>query len=85
MPTTAERGYGADHVKLRKKIQKQMDAGKVFYCWRCTKVIDPSKWDLGHADEGGDMTKYNGPEHISCNRATQRHKAANVVDESREW
>jgi len=84
MATTAERGYGGQHVKLRKKIQKQMDAGKVFHCWRCGRVISPSGgFDLGHDDD--DRSKYMGPEHISCNRATSRHKAGNVVDTSREW
>jgi len=84
MATTAERGYGGQHVKLRKRIQKQMDAGKIFYCWRDGKPISPSEpWDLGHDDD--DRTKYMGPEHARCNRATSRHKAGNVVDTSREW
>lgn len=85
MPTTTERGYGAEHERKRAKYQKRMDAGEVFGCWRCGKSIPnvASLWDLGHDDN--DRTKYMGPEHRSCNRAVQRRKAANVVDTSREW
>jgi hypothetical protein len=77
-----DRGYGADHKKLRAKIQAAMDAGTVFQCWRCGKVIS-GDFDLGHDDD--DRTKYMGPEHRACNRATAAHKAAIVVDDSREW
>jgi hypothetical protein len=78
--------YGGAHKKLRAKYQKRMDAGEVFNCWRCGKVIGLSEpWDLGHAQEGGDPTEYAGPECVGCNRATSRRRAANVVDTSREW
>ena len=83
MPTTTERGYGNEHKKLRAKVKLEVDAGKA-YCWRCGEKISPNEgFDLGHDDN--DRTKYMGPEHIRHNRATQRHKAANVVDMSREW
>lgn len=83
MPTTTERGYGREHQKLRKKVKVEVDGGNA-YCWRCGRLISPHEdWDLGHDDD--DRTKYMGPEHQRCNRATARHKAANVVDESREW
>lgn len=81
--TTTERGYDRKHQKLRAKYQREMDAGQVFLCWRDGKPVDPTDWHLGHDDD--DRTKYMGPEHPACNTATKRHKAANVVDDSREW
>ena len=83
MASTTERGYGAAHKKLRAKTQLDVDAG-IAYCWRCTKRIQPgTNWDLGHDDD--DRTKYRGPEHVACNRATSTHKSGNVVDTSRQW
>lgn len=82
--TTSDRGYGREHQKLRAKIQAEMDKGTVFQCWRDGKPILPGEdWDLGHDDD--DRSKYMGPEHVRCNRAVQRHKSMNVVDDSREW
>jgi len=83
MATTTERGYGNNHKKLRARNQQLVDAGKA-YCWRCTKLIEPgTRWDLGHDDN--DRTKYMGPEHVACNRATSTHKSGNIVDTSRQW
>jgi hypothetical protein len=83
MTTTTERGYGNEHQKLRARTQKLVDAGKA-HCWRCTKLIPPgSKWDLGHDDD--DRTKYMGPEHVACNRATTGFRTSIIVDTSREW
>jgi len=83
MATTTERGYGPEHKARRAREQKLVDAGKA-YCWRCTKLIKPgSDWDLGHDDD--DRTKYHGPEHVGCNRATSTHKSGNIVDTSRVW
>jgi hypothetical protein len=77
--------YGARHKRLRARAKLEVDAGNA-HCWRCGKWIDPSQpWDMGHSEELGDPTKYAGPECIPCNRATARHRAANVVDTSREW
>lgn len=82
MSTTAK-GYGNAHQKLRRVIAREVKAGTAI-CWRCTKPIHPDEpWDLGHDDD--DRSKYNGPEHVRCNRAVTAHKAANVVDESRPW
>ena len=83
MSSTTARGYGNDHQKLRARIAQQVKAGTAT-CWRCTKPIAPDEpWDLGHDDD--DRTKYNGPEHQSCNRATATHKQLPLVDTSREW
>lgn len=63
-----ERGYGADHRRLRADYQRRMDAGERFTCWRCDEPIDPSDWHLGHDDY--DRSKYRGPECVPCNLAT---------------
>lgn len=81
--STTARGYDATHKKLRERIAQEVKAGKAT-CWRCTKAIAADEpWDLGHDDD--DRTKYNGPEHQACNRATRTHKTINNVDNSREW
>ena len=86
MATTTERGYGEAHKARRRREARRIKAGGAI-CWRCTKPIDPDtpsdQWDLGHDDN--DRTKYMGPEHVSCNRATSTHKALNTVDNSRDW
>lgn len=83
MATTSERGYGTAHQKLRAQVKRDVNAGTA-YCWRCTRPILPgTAWDLGHDDE--DRTRYRGPEHARCNRATSSHREANIVDTSREW
>lgn len=82
--SSTERGYGSAHRKKRAVIQKRMDAGEVFTCWRCGKPIHQGdQFDLGHDDN--DRTQYMGPEHVGCNRATSTHKAMIVVDDSRVW
>jgi hypothetical protein len=67
--TTAERGYGADHERLRARWAPIVAAGRV-NCARCHEQILPADaWDLGHSDT--DRTQYGGPEHRACNRATR--------------
>lgn len=66
--TRQQRGYGAEHTKLRAQYQRRMDAGEVFTCWRCGGRIDRSNWTLGHCDS--DRTKYHGPECPPCDYAT---------------
>jgi hypothetical protein len=66
--TTTERGYGGQHVALRKRWAKIVAAGEAS-CARCGRWIAPgTHWDLGHADR--DRSVYVGPEHRRCNRAT---------------
>jgi hypothetical protein len=75
---TMKRGYGPKHQRLRARVALIVNAGQA-YCARCHKPILPGEpWDLGHDDV--DRTKYLGPEHRRCNRATSRHRR-----QSREW
>lgn len=78
--TTRQRGYGQHHRNIRKQWEPKVAAGKVD-CWRCGERIHPgADWDLGHSD---DRTRYMGPEHPHCNRATAGRKAR--ADASRPW
>jgi hypothetical protein len=70
--TTAARGYGAKHKALRRRWAAQVAEGEVC-CARCGGVIWVDEpWDLGHDDH--DRTRYMGPEHRRCNRATAAHR-----------
>jgi len=69
--TAAEKGYGAEHQALRRQWAPQVAAG-VVCCWRCGELI-LGAWDLGHED--ADRTRYAGPEHRRCNRATSGRRA----------
>ena len=84
--STNERGYGYDHVKLRNQVAPHVNAGMVD-CWRCGQRIRKGEpWDLGHDDD--DRTKYRGPEHQACNRATAGRRlqfTGPPVDDSRDW
>ena len=76
--TTANRGYGSRHQALRAKLAPRAAAG-LTRCARCGKPIRPEEpWDLGHDDF--DRTRYTGPEHARCNRATTGRKR-----NSRRW
>lgn len=70
--TTTERGYGADHQKLRQRWAPIVASGRV-NCHRCGHPISPgTPWDLGHHDT--DRTRYRGPEHRRCNRGAAARK-----------
>ena len=66
--TRQQRGYDNAHDKLRRAYQRSMDNGCVYHCWRCTRLIDPNDWHLGHDDH--DRNVYRGPECPACNQAT---------------
>ena len=65
--TTAERGYGYKHRKLREQWRLQVEAGLVD-CASCHEPVESDdRWDLGHTP---DRTDWTGPEHVWCNRST---------------
>jgi hypothetical protein len=79
--STTLRGYGAEHQKARRLVAPTVAAG-LAVCARCKSPISPGEpWDLGHDDF--DRSRYSGPEHRKCNRATARHRVERGV--SREW
>jgi DNA-directed RNA polymerase subunit RPC12/RpoP len=81
--TTAQRGYGREHERLRKYWALRVNAG-IVDCARCGVRIQRGElWDLGHDDE--DRSRYSGPEHRGCNRATRSPAMAERVRRSREW
>jgi hypothetical protein len=66
--------YGKPHRRLRAEWRSKVERGEV-HCARCGRWIAPhEEWDLGHADN--DPTRYAGPEHAACNRATKAHAKA---------
>jgi hypothetical protein len=69
---TVARGYGPAHKALRRRWAAEVARGDV-YCARCGRLIFPGEpFDLGHDDF--DRSRYNGPEHVRCNRATTTRK-----------
>lgn len=75
--TRQQRGYGAEHDRLRAEYQRRMDAGETFTCWRCAEAgkpheVDPQHWHLGHDDD--DRSIYRGPECPAGNLATSQRR-----------
>lgn len=67
--TRQQRGYDKQHDELRNQWLPLVAEGTVL-CWRChTLIHHDQQWDLGHDDH--DRSKYRGPEHVACNRATR--------------
>jgi hypothetical protein len=70
--SSAERGYGPAHVRLRAQWAIRVERGEVF-C-RCGRWIAPgSKWHLGHDHRNGG---YTGPEHERCNIGERNRRHA---------
>jgi hypothetical protein len=62
--TTAQRGYGTDHTRLRKQTQILINKGGI-NCARCGQPIKNNEpWHLDHTD---DRTGYLGASHTVCN------------------
>jgi hypothetical protein len=60
--------YGRAHRRVRAMFAPYVEAGATL-CARCGELIIPGEpWDLGHDDY--DRSRYAGPEHRHCNRAT---------------
>jgi hypothetical protein len=74
---TAARGYGFCHQQLRARLAPQVATGDVD-CARCGLPILPAEArDLGHDDH--DRSRWSGPEHQRCNRATSAHRRQQSV------
>jgi len=76
---TTARGYGASHVRERKRWAVIVSRGQAI-CSRCHRTILPgTAWDLDHTD---DRTGYSGPAHRYCNRragAAKRNRRAAIL------
>jgi hypothetical protein len=69
--------YPWSHKVLRSQLEPGVLAGRA-RCVRCGERIRPGEpWDLGHVD--GDPSRYAGPEHRRCNRATAGRRPVLVV------
>lgn len=73
--TTAEKGYGAPHQRLRRAVAADVKAGRAT-CSRCGRAIVPgTRWHLDHSD---DRATYLGPAHKRCNEEAGGRKGAFV-------
>lgn len=64
---TAERGYGGDHVKLRRRLLAELAANPGQPCPKCGRGMTVDMLlDLGHNE---DRTEHTGLEHRYCNRS----------------
>jgi hypothetical protein len=69
--TRQQRGYNAEHDRLRAQWKPKVEAGQVDCHARVClmpirRILIGARWDMGHTD---DRTTWTGPEHRRCNRA----------------
>lgn len=82
-PSKGERGYDREHYALRASWKPKVATGTVL-CARCGCLIGADEpWDLDHDDN--DRSRYLGPSHARCNRATSRHRKERLDGASRDW
>ena len=75
--------YGRPHRRVRARYAPLVVSGRAV-CARCGDPIAADEpWDLGHVD--GDPSRYAGPEHRRCNRATAGRQAQPGMVWSRHW
>jgi hypothetical protein len=81
--TTTERGYGASHLRERRKVEREVKAGNAF-CSECGRWIAPTaKWHLAHDHRNGG---YAGAAHATCNiRERNKRHARKRRLRSRMW
>lgn len=80
-PTQAQRGYGPEHQRERKRWEQILEAEQVIPCAKCSKPIHHGDtWDLGHTD---DRTSWTGPECIPCNRSAGGRNGAKATNAKR--
>lgn len=72
--STASRGYGYAHQRLREKWRPRVERGEVYCCLPgCGLLIFPGEaWDLAH--DPMDKRRWLGPSHARCNRNTTLEK-----------
>jgi len=69
--TTAERGYGYGHQRLRKSWAPRVERGEVACACGCGWPILPGQaWDLGHDPHDPTGQRYLGPMLAAHNRNT---------------
>lgn len=92
MRSTNQRGYGAEHQRLRKQWAKLLDDIGQLPCTRASDrqcsgfVTRGQEWELDHTD---DRTGYLGIAHKACNRRHGGWKSQQisktVPSVSRSW
>jgi hypothetical protein len=87
--STAARGYGGAHARLRAQWKPVVDAGQAYchaiICLKQDRWIMPgTPWHLGHTP---DRSAWTGPEHEQCNEseAAKRGNRMRGSARARTW